>query len=165
VKPLAPYTKTSIQGRPEYWEQICYILRLGLSSLINFTIVSHVHALCMLVNPRRACAERVTVVVLCVRLSVSLSVTKLTATYFNGLYVENKVPLGFSWHFQHMHCVDFVENALPGDICWPPLRPSSLLDELSVDETDSDSFISRFVVCRPILAIVLVTQLTHHYSL
>ena len=45
--------------------------------------------------------------------------------------------------------MDFVENASfksSGDICWPPW-PSSLLDELSIDERDSDGFISRIVVC------------------
>jgi hypothetical protein len=44
-----------------------------------------------------------------------------------------------------MNCVDFVENALfkkSGDIHCPPL-PSSLLDELSTDERDSNCFLSR----------------------
>ena len=53
--------------------------------------------------------------------SVCLSVTKLTATYLHGLYIENKVPLDFLWHFQrNMHCVDFVANSLfktSGNIC------------------------------------------------
>ncbi len=61
------------------------------------------------------------------------------------LYIENKVPLGFSCH---MICVDFVENALFkshfGDIC----LLSSLLDELSIDERDSNHFIWRLIVCR-----------------
>ena len=46
--------------------------------------------------------------------------------------------------------VDFVENALfksSDDICRPPC-PSLLLDELSIDERDSDHFISRRLVCR-----------------
>ncbi len=67
-----------------------------------------------------------------------------------GLYIENKVPLGFSWQFQCMYCVNFIKNALfksSGDICWPPL-PSSLLGELSIDERDSDRFISILVVSR-----------------
>ena len=101
-------------------------------------------------NPRRACAERVTVVVLCVCLSVCLSVCYHSNCRILGLYVENKVLLGFSWQSQRMYCVDFVENALfksSGDICWSP-PPSSPLDELSVNETDSDRFISRLVVCR-----------------
>ena len=40
--------------------------------------------------------------------------------YIPHLYVENKVPLGFLWCFQDMHCVAFVENALfksSGNIC------------------------------------------------
>ena len=56
-----------------------------------------------------SCA-RVTVVVVCV------SVTALAA----HLHVENKVPLGFLWCFQDMHCVAFVKNALfksSGDTC------------------------------------------------
>ena len=37
---------------------------------------------------------------------------------------------------QHMHCVDFFENALfrsSGDICRPP-SSSSLLDQLAMDK-------------------------------
>jgi hypothetical protein len=83
------------------------------------------------------CAEKGTVVVLCVCYQADCRIL--------GLYFENKVPLGFSWQFQFMICVDFVENALFKS--WPPL-PSSLLDELSIDEKDSDRFLSRFVVCR-----------------
>jgi hypothetical protein len=89
----------------------------------------------VLINPRRACAKRVTVV-LCVCYCSNCH-----------LYVENKVPLGFSWQCQRMYCVDFVEHALfksSGDICWSP--PFSPLDDLSVDETDSDQFISRLIV-------------------
>ena len=39
---------------------------------------------------------RMFVVVLCVCLSVRLSVTMLVAIYIPYLYVESKVPLGFS---------------------------------------------------------------------
>ncbi len=48
-----------------------------------------------IISPRRI-REGYGIVVLCV------SITKLAA-----LYVENKVPLGFLWHFQDMYCVDF----------------------------------------------------------
>ena len=41
-----------------------------------------VYILCILINPRRACAARVTVLALCVCLSVCLSVTALAATAF-----------------------------------------------------------------------------------
>ena len=41
----------------------------------------------------------------------------------------------------------FVENALLKSSGRPPL-PSSLLDELLVNERDSDCFISRRLVCR-----------------
>ena len=57
--------------------------------------------------------------------------------------------LGFSWRFQAMHCVDFVENALfksSGVICWSP-PPSSLPGELSMDKRDSDGFFSTQKVC------------------
>ena len=93
------------------------------------------------INPRRM-RHRVTVVVVCVCYH--------TNCYIPRLYVENKVPLGFSWRFQDMHCVEFVENTLfksSGNICWPPL-PSSLLDELSMDKIDSDGSFSRRLVCR-----------------
>ena len=29
-----------------------------------------------------------------------------------GLYVDDKVPLGFFFDFQDRHCVDFIENTL-----------------------------------------------------
>ena len=52
--------------------------------------------------------------------SVCLSVCYHASGYIPHLYVENKMPLGFLWRFQDMHCVAFVENALfksSGDIC------------------------------------------------
>ena len=65
------------------------------------------------------------------------------------LYIENMVLLSFLWHVLDMFCVDFFENTLlrsSGDICCAPL-PSSLLDELSVNKTDSDDFFSRRLLC------------------
>ena len=49
----------------------------------------------------------------CVRVMVVMcvSVTALAVTFIR-LYIENKVPLRFLWHFQDMHCVAFIENAL-----------------------------------------------------
>ena len=82
--------------------------------------------------------------------SVCVSVCYQANCHILGLYVQNKVPLGFSWQLQPTICVDFVENGLfksSGDICWPPL-PFSLLDELSINERDSDRFIKGLVVCR-----------------
>jgi hypothetical protein len=70
--------------------------------------------LLIIINPRRACAKRVTVVILCVCYCSNYHILGLY------MYVANKVPLGFSWQSQHMYCVDFVENALfksSGDIC------------------------------------------------
>ena len=32
--------------------------------------------------------------------------------YVLGLYIENKVPLGFQWHFHDNLCMDFVNKAL-----------------------------------------------------
>jgi hypothetical protein len=83
--------------------------------------------------------------------SVCLSVCYHSNCHILGLYVENKAPLGFSWQSQRMYCMYFVENALfksSGNICRSPL-PSSSLDELSIDEMDSDQFISRLAVYRP----------------
>ena len=61
------------------------------------------------------------------------------------------MSLGFlCLYFQRMHCVDFVENALfksSDDVYWSPL-PSSLLDWLSMDKSDSDGFFSSRLVCR-----------------
>ena len=37
-------------------------------------------------------------------LSGCLSVCYQANCYIPSLYIENKVPLGFLWHFQHMHC-------------------------------------------------------------
>ena len=56
----------------------------------------------------------------CVCVCVCLSVCYHTNCYIPRLYVEIKVALSFLCHFLHMHCVDFVENALfrsYGDIC------------------------------------------------
>jgi hypothetical protein len=53
----------------------------------------------LVINPQRM--RKVTVVVLCVCvcLSVYLSVCYQATCYIPGLYVENKVLLGFIWHF------------------------------------------------------------------
>ena len=63
------------------------------------------------------------VVILCVSMCVSVCVCICyhASYYIPGLYVENKVLLGFLWYSHGMHCVDFVENASfksLGDICW-----------------------------------------------
>jgi hypothetical protein len=67
----------------------------------------------MIINPRRMRC-RVTVVVLCVYLSVCLSVTTLTATY---LIYESKVrcykaTVPYQWHSKRMYCANFAKNAL-----------------------------------------------------
>ena len=80
---------------------------------------------------------------------VSVSVCYRTSCYIHVpcLYVENKVPLGFLWHFQGMHSVAFVENTLFKSS--GKTLPSSLLDKLSMDKRDSNGFFSRRLVCRP----------------
>ena len=40
----------------------------------------------------------------------SLCVCYHTSCYMPSLYIETKVLLGFLWHFQEMHCVDFIES-------------------------------------------------------
>ena len=50
---------------------------------------------------------------------MSVCVCYRASCYIPVLYVENKIPLGFSSYIQYMHCVDFIENALfknSGDI-------------------------------------------------
>ena len=99
------------------------------------------------INPRRM-REGYSNRSVCMWVCVSVSVTTPAVTYL-VLYDANKVPLGFLWHFQGMYCADLVENTSfnsSDDICWP-LWPSSLLDELLIDERDSDGFISRIVAC------------------
>ena len=79
-----------------------------------------------------------------------MSICYCASYHIPHLNIENKVPLGFLWHFLHMHCVDFVENALfrsYGNICQSSL-PSLLLDRLTMDQTDSCGFFSRRLVCR-----------------
>jgi hypothetical protein len=44
--------------------------------------------------------------------SVCLCVCYHSNCHILGLYVENNMPLGFSWQSQRMYCVDFVKNAL-----------------------------------------------------
>ena len=51
-----------------------------------------------LINPRRMC-EGYSSHSVCVCVCVSVS------CYIPGLYDANKVPLGFLWHFQGIHCV------------------------------------------------------------
>ena len=82
------------------------------------------HMVPILVSLTLSACARITVVVLC----VCVCVCYYTNCYIPRLYVEIKVALSFLCHFLHMHCVDFIENALfrsYGDICWPPL-PSLL---------------------------------------
>jgi hypothetical protein len=50
---------------------------------------------------------------------------------------------GFSWHFQHMHCLDFVENTLLATIADHHCLLRLLMT--SIDERDSDRFISGVV--------------------
>ena len=68
----------------------------------------HDYVLCVLLDT----CTRVTVVVMCVRSYVCVSVYYRTSCYIPHLYVENKVPLGFLWCFQDIHCVAFIKNAL-----------------------------------------------------
>ena len=68
-----------------------------------------------IINPQRACAGRVTVVVL----FVCLSVTRLAAIYLIFL-VEIEESFSFLWRFLRMERVRFRENTLfksYGDIC------------------------------------------------
>ena len=63
---------------------------------------------------------RVMVVVLCVCTCLCVCYHMYTNCYMPHLYVVIKVALSFLCHFLHMHCVDFVEDALfrsYGDIC------------------------------------------------
>ena len=98
----------------------------------------------VIINPRRACAERVTVVILCICYHSNCHIP--------GLYVENKVSLGFSWPSQRMYsknCVDFVENALfksSGDMCADYHHLFRLL--MSSQSMKRTALISRLVVCR-----------------
>ena len=91
------------------------------------------------INPRRM-RRRVTVVVLCVCLSVYYH--KISC--LPRLYVANKVLQGSLWCFQRFYRLAFPENALfksYGVICWSPL-PSSLPGEFSTAKRDSDGFFS-----------------------
>ena len=45
---------------------------------------------------------------------LSVSVTMLAATIDNidiHILKQPRIPLGYSWHFQRIHCVKFTENA------------------------------------------------------
>ena len=86
----------------------------------------------------------------CVRACVYLCVCYHANCCIHCLFIKIHVSLGFLSCFQRIHCVYFVENTLfkgYGDIWWSPL-PSSLLDQLSVDQRDSDGFFSSRLVCR-----------------
>ena len=84
------------------------------------------------------------------RASVCLSITTLYSCYIPRLYIEIEVTLGFLCRCQRMNYVDFIDNSLfkcSGDIYWPP-RPSSLLDQLTINKRSSDGFFSKSLVCR-----------------
>ena len=71
-------------------------------------------------NPRHMRREGYGSRCVCLCVCVCVCVCYHASCYIPLLYVEIKVPLGFIWHFQDMHCVAFVENALFksfGDIC------------------------------------------------
>ena len=78
--------------------------------------------------------------------SRSVYVTTLATTYPFCTF-KTRCHQAVLWQFQYMNCVDFLESALLKSSGGPPL-PSSLLDELLVNERDSDCFISRRLVCR-----------------
>ena len=82
----------------------------------------------------------------CLRVSVSVC---YPANCYILLYVETKVPLGSCGDFNKWN-VEFIENTLfksYGNILWSSL-PSSLLDELLMDKSDSDGLFSRRLACR-----------------
>ena len=90
-----------------------------------------------------ACA-RVTVVIVC----VCVSVTALAATYL--VYTLKLDAFRLCVTFSRYALCGYRWKALfksSGDICWSPW-PFSLLDELSMDESDSDGLFSRRLVCR-----------------
>ena len=60
-----------------------HIRNIPLQTATGLCVLNNVLACaCLIINPRRACAARVTVLALCVCLSVCLSVTALEATAF-----------------------------------------------------------------------------------
>ena len=88
-----------------------------------------------------------------------------TNCYIPRLYVENKVPLGFSWRFQDMHCVASVENALfrsSGDIHhimqWSYLW---LTDYSTLCMVDDYGYCFQMVVCQLIHVHVAAVQYMH----
>ena len=65
-------------------------------------------------------------------MSVSVTVSALTATYMYLAYIHRK--LGYLWHFQDMnnYCVDFAEDALFNILA---TFSTSLLEELLMDSS------------------------------
>jgi hypothetical protein len=125
---------------------LCYS-KYSVWNSVNYSLASS-QSLRIQILPT-ACT-RVTLAVLCVCVSVCYQAT--CSCYIPGLYVENNrllmaflryVLCGFRWK-------RFVQKSY-----WP-LLPSSLLNELSIDERDSNRFIS---VCRS-----SITRLTHYWS-
>jgi hypothetical protein len=73
-------------------------------------LISCVPRYIIIIDPQRTCAERGNYGSR--SMCVCVSVCYQANCHILGLYIEKKVLLGFSWPFQHTHCVDFVENAL-----------------------------------------------------
>ena len=90
-------------------------------------------------NPQRMCegyGSRSVCVCVCVF---------CTSCYIPGLYIESKVLLGFLWHFQDMHCVDFIKT-----LCSKVLLTFAdllrFLTSSRLMKRDGEHFISRLVV-------------------
>ena len=69
--------------------------------------------------------------------SVCVSVITPAATYLQLVYT---MQTRRHYRLQGVNCVENASFKSSGDICWPPW-PSSLLDELSIDERESDGLI------------------------
>ena len=137
--------ESAIQHCNSYWNH-WRVIQLYVAVAIEIVlphaqgVKQSIQSLLLLINPwhmRKRCSHK-----LCIN-SVCEYVCYHASCHIPDLYIENEVPLGFLWYLY----VDFVKSTLfksSGDICWPPQR-FSFLDKLSVDEKDSDHFISILV--------------------
>ena len=97
----------------------------------------------VVINPRRACAERVTVLVR------SVSVCYQQICCLHRLCLENKVSWGSSWFFLGFCRKAFAENTSfesYGIICWSPTS-SFVPGERLMDKHDGNGFFSTQKEC------------------
>ena len=84
-------------------------------------------------------------------MSVCVRVCHHASCYIPRLYIENKMPLNFLWHFLYIYCMcGFFQKHFVQKIWWHLLITLAFFTswEILMDKTDNDGFCSRWLACR-----------------